>query len=553
VVTLRAPRGGPPASLVGQGQPAATGRNVGQQCAKGRPMTAIPVIHEPVSITPALARRIEIWSVDRVVPYSKNARTHSPEQVAQIAASIAAFGFNAPILVDSNAGIVAGHGRLLAARKLGLSEVPVVVLDHLTETQRRAYIIADNKLAENAGWNEEVLAAELADLERDGLDLKLVGFSDEELEALLASADDSSEPEEEEPLPEPPSQPITRLGDVWLIGPHRLICGDCSDLGVIEKLLGGKHANVVITSPPYATQREYDPTSGFKPVPPEEYCDWFRDVAANIQAILAPDGSYFLNIKAHAAEGERNLYVMDLVLTHRRHWGWRFVDEFCWRKTDNGVPGGWGNRFKNAWEPVFHFCRQPEIKFRPKAVGHVSEDCFDYSPNNPKSTSGSGLLGTGARGTAAEKPGAADDDGRFRGVARPSNVIEARTESNQGSHSAPFPRALAEFFVKAFTDGGDVVFDPFLGSGTTIAAAEVLERIGVGCEISPSYCDVILRRISNLSGEVPILLATGQTITAVAAARDVPIEQVDNPRARDARRIQHNGPAPFYGSRRKVS
>jgi len=162
-------------------------------------------------------------------------------------------------------------------------------------------------------------------------------------------------------------------------------------------------------------------------------------------------------------------------------------------------------------------------------------------------------LGTGARGTAAEKPGAADDDGRFRGVARPSNVIEARTESNQGSHSAPFPRGLAEFFVKAFSDSGDVVFDPFLGSGTTIAAAEVLDRIGLGCEISPSYCDVILRRISNLSGEVPILLATGQTITEVAAARDVPIEQVDNPRARDARRIQHNGPAPFYGSRRKVS
>jgi DNA modification methylase len=288
-------------------------------------------------------------------------------------------------------------------------------------------------------------------------------------------------------------------------------------------------------------------------VPPDEYCDWFRDVAANIQTILAPDGSYFLNIKAHADEGERNLYVMDLVLAHRRMWGWRFVDEFCWRKTDNGVPGGWGNRFKNAWEPVYHFCRQSEIKFRPKAVGHVSEDCFDYSPDNPKSTSGSGLLGTGARGSAAKKSGAADDDGRFRGVARPSNVIEARTESNQGSHSAPFPRGLAEFFVKAFTDNGDVVFDPFLGSGTTMAAAEILGRIGLGCEISPSYCDVILRRISNLSGEIPVLLGTGQAINEVAAARGVPLEQVDNPRTRDARRIQHHGPAPFYGSRRKVS
>ena len=135
---------------------------------------------------------------------------------------------------------------------------------------------------------------------------------------------------------------------------------------------------MVITSPPYATQREYDPTSGFKPVPPDEYCEWFRDVAANIAAILAADGSYFLNIKEHADEGERDLYVKDLVIAHRRQWGWRFVDEFCWRKTDNGVPGGWGNRFKNAWEPVFHFCRQQQIKFRPKRVGHESEDCFDY-------------------------------------------------------------------------------------------------------------------------------------------------------------------------------
>ena len=278
----------------------------------------------------------------------------------------------------------------------------------------------------------------------------------------------------EDETPEAPVDPVSRTGDIWVIGPHRMICGDCRDSGTVAQLFDGARANVVITSPPYATQREYDPASGFKPVPPEEYSDWFRDVAANIAAILAADGSYFLNIKEHADDGERSLYVKDLVIAHRRQWGWRFVDEFCWRKTDNGVPGGWGNRFKNAWEPVFHFCRQPEIKFRPQAVGHVSEDCFDYSPNNPKSTSGSGLLGTGARGSAAGQPGAADEDGRFTGIARPSNVVEVKSESGQGSHSAPFPRALVEFFVKAFSDAGDIVFDPFLGSGTTMAAAHVL-------------------------------------------------------------------------------
>jgi len=504
----------------------------------------------PETTTPAMAQRIEIWPIGRLVPYAKNARTHSPDQVAQIAASIVEFGFVNPILVDSTGGIIAGHGRLLAARKLGLAEVPVVVLGHLNEIQRRAYVIADNQLALNAGWNDELLRSALESLGADGFDVSLVGFSDEELVVLLASAEPEAAADVgEESVPEPPAQPVTLPGDVWLIGQHRLICGDCRDTTVIGKLMAGARANVAITSPPYATQREYDPSSGFKPVPPEEYVDWFRAVAAGVEAVLAPDGSYFLNIKAHADEGERSLYVMDLVLAHRRQWGWRFVDEFCWRKTDNGVPGGWGNRFKNAFEPIYHFCRQPQIKFRPQAVGHQSEDCFDYSPNNPKSTSGSGLLGTGARGAAAAQPGADDGDGRFTGIARPSNVIEVKSESSQGSHSAPFPRALVEFFVKAFTDADDVVFDPFMGSGTTMAAAHGLGRTGYGCEISPAYCDVVLRRIASLVGEGAVLAETGQSISEVAAARGVPQEQVDNPRLRDSRRIQHHGPAPFYGSR----
>ncbi len=507
---------------------------------------------DTASITPALARRIELWPTDRLRPYAKNARTHSPEQVAQIAASIAEFGFNAPILVDSNDGIIAGHGRLLAARKLGLAEVPVVVLDHLSETQRRAYIIADNKLALNAGWDERVLAAELRDLEDEGLNLALVGFSEDELQALLAEDKRPEQaPDVEESVPNAPVEPVSRPGDVWIIGKHRLICGDCRDLAVIGQLFGDVRANVCITSPPYATQREYDPSSGFRPVPPDQYVDWYALVAANVAAFLADDGSYLLNIKEHADDGERSLYVKDLVIAHRRQWGWRFVDEFCWRKTDNGVPGGWNNRFKNAWEPVFHFCRQRQIKFRPKRVGHESEDCFDYSPNNPKSASGSGLLGTGARGSAAGKPGAADSSGRYVGVARPSNVVEVKSESSQGSHSAPFPRALVEFFVLAFSDPGDVVFDPFMGSGTTMAAAAILDRVAYGCEISPGYCDVILRRVMNLTGHVPVLAETGEAFMDVAATRGVPVEQALNPKQQDSRAIKHSGPNPHYGPRKR--
>jgi DNA modification methylase len=489
------------------------------------------------TFTPAMAQRIEIWPVERLLPYQRNARTHSEEQVAQIAASIKEFGFNSPILVASDAGVVAGHGRLLAARKLGLGEVPVVVLDHLNETQRRAYIIADNKIALNAGWDDALLADELKDLQTDGLDLALVGFSTDELDALLAVPEEPEEaPEVQEDVPETPVQAVTRQGDVWVIGKHRLICGDCRDASVIRKLFEEAHANVAITSPPYASQREYDSSSGFRPIPPDQYADWYCNVAANIAAILADDGSYFLNIKEHADNGERSLYVKDLVIAHRRLWGWRFVDEFCWRKTDNGVPGGWNNRFKNAWEPVFHFCRHQEIKFRPKRVGHESEDCFEYSPNNPKSTSGSGLLGTGPRGAAADPSrnqsawqrshrdlnAAPNPEGRYTGVARPSNVIEVKSESSQGSHCAPFPRALVEFFLFAFSDPGDIVYDPFMGSGTTMAAAQLLDRIAYGCELSPAYCDVILRRMINLDGETPVLAGTGQTFPAVAEARDVP-------------------------------
>jgi DNA modification methylase len=505
-------------------------------------------------LSQAMAQRIEHWSLDKLIPYPKNPRRHSAAQIAQIAGSIAQFGFNSPILIDSKGNIIAGHGRYLAALKLGLETVPVIVLDHLSETEKRAYLLADNQLATLSTFDDDLLRAELAELRDADIDLGALGFDDNELAVLLAAAESPvTDADAEEQIPEPPAEPITRAGDIWCIAGHRIICGDCRDLAVVSRLFEGAKANLVITSPPYATQREYDPASGFTLIPPEKYSDWYSAVAASVAAVLAPDGSYFLNIKEHADGGQRSLYVKDLLIAHVRQWGWWFIDELCWRKTDNGVPGGWGNRFKNAWEPLFHFSApEARIKFRPTAVGHVSEDCFDYSPNNPKSTSGSGLLGTGARGSAAGQPGADDSDGRFAGIARPSNVIEVKSESSQGAHSAPFPRALVEFFVKAFSDESDLVFDPFLGSATSIAAAHVLGGLGYGCEISPAYCDVALRRIAKLTGEEPILAETGQTMAGVAQSRGVPVDQAVNPKQQDAHRIRHNGPAPYYGSKRKV-
>jgi site-specific DNA-methyltransferase (adenine-specific) len=293
---------------------------------------------------------------------------------------------------------------------------------------------------------------------------------------------------------------------------HRLLCGDSRNEHDVARLFAGAKANVAITSPPYASQRKYDESSGFKPIPPDDYVEWFRDVAANIAAVLAPDGSYFLNIKEHAKDGERSLYVKDLVLAHKRVWAWRFIDEFCWRNTANGVPGSWPDRFKNAWEPVFHFAREKAIKFRAIQAGHDSGGLFE---------TGSRGHGDGRRFGASGAPlYSSEDQGkpRSQGTALPSNVIETKCESGQGDHSAPFPRALVEFFVKAFSDAGDIIYDPFMGSGTTMAAAHVLQRAGYGCEISPGYCDVIVRRLIGL-GATARLEATGQTFDEVKAER----------------------------------
>lgn len=431
--------------------------------------------------------RIVTQCVTDLVPYARNARTHSDAQVAQIAASITEFGFCNPILTQGRQ-VVAGHGRLLAARKLGLAEVPTIDLAHLTKTQARAYVLADNQLAMNAGWDAEMLALELVDLKAEGVDLDLLGFPD--VGALLApSALAGLLPgTDEDAVPEPPNVPITKPGDVITLGRHRLMCGDSREFSHVLALMAGVKINVAVTSPPYASQRKYDEASGFKPIPPDEYVEWYRDVAANIMANLAEDGSYFCNIKEHCEDGQRSLYVKDLTLAHVREWGWRLVDEFCWRNTRNGVPGGWPNRFKNAWEPVFHFCNAEAIKFRPDAVSKESDGVFDYSPTNTKATSGSGLLG---------------HDGRNKrtGMARPSNVIEAGAEVGQGDHAAPFPVALPEFFIKAFSDEGDTIFDPFMGSGTTLIAAEKNGRTAYGTEISPIYCDVIVTRWEQATGQ----------------------------------------------------
>ena len=203
-------------------------------------------------LTIAMAKRIELWPLDRLKPYDRNARTHSAEQVAQIAASIVEFGFTNPILVDSSDGIIAGHGRLSAAQELGLKTVPVVVLDHLSDRQRKAYILADNQLALNAGWDTDLLRSELQDLAEQDFDLSLIGFSDDELSDLLPDIEElPPEGADEEAVPEAPEEAVTKPGDVWLLGKHRVMCGDSSDPLNLDKLLCGNTPDLVFTDPPY--------------------------------------------------------------------------------------------------------------------------------------------------------------------------------------------------------------------------------------------------------------------------------------------------------------
>ncbi|MFV8548025.1 ParB N-terminal domain-containing protein, partial [Ralstonia pseudosolanacearum] len=208
---------------------------------------------------------VEYRKVAALIPYARNPRTHNDEQVARIAASIVEYGWTNPVLVDGENGVIAGHGRLAAARQLGMDEVPVIELAHLSPTQKRALILADNRIALDAGWDEELLALEFAELADAGYDLALTGFNDAEIDALLAdelgeAEDDGAsdpEPDEADDVPAASAVPVSRPGDVWLLGEHRLICGDATDSAVIAALMAGQQAALCFTSPPYANQRNY--------------------------------------------------------------------------------------------------------------------------------------------------------------------------------------------------------------------------------------------------------------------------------------------------------
>lgn len=449
--------------------------------------------------------RIEQWPLDRLAAYPRNPRTHSAEQIAQIAASIVEFGWTNPILVSRDGEVIAGHGRLEAARKLGLEAVPVVVLDHLTEAQRRAYVIADNKLALNAGWNEELLAAELHALNGDGFDLALTGFDEAELERLMApllddeaaageAADDADD------APEPPRNPVTRLGDLWRLGDHRLLCGDSTDAAAVGRVMDDDRASLLFTSPPYGNQRDYT-TGGVG--------DWdalMRGVFANVP--VTDEAQLLVNIGLIHRDNEWQPYWQDWLDWMRAH-GWRRFGLYIWDQGP-GLPGDWNGRLAPAFELLLHFNRKPRKpnKIVPcKWAGHIN-DAHGGMRNKDGHVGEWTHAGQGVQETRI-----------------PDNVIRITRHKARGietEHPAVFPVALPEFVMRAYSDEGDVVYEPFAGSGTSIVAGERTGRQVRAIELAPEYVDVALLRWRQLFPDQPVILDGGtEDFEVVARQRGI--------------------------------
>ncbi|QJY32117.1 site-specific DNA-methyltransferase [Diaphorobacter sp. JS3050] len=464
-----------------------------------------------MTVTPTMASRIEMWPLDRLKPYAKNARTHSEAQVAQIAASIVEFGFTAPLLVSNDGGILAGHGRLAAAKKLNLDAVPVVVLDHLTPTQRRAYILADNQLALQAGWDQELLAVELADLSAAGFDLALTGFSDEELADLLGDIEEAELADEDSPIGEPvdedipdvPVIPVSRPGDIWQLGSHRLICGDSTDPAVVAALMAGDTARLCFTSPPYGQQRDY--TKGI--------ADWdalMRGVFANLP--MADEGQVLVNLGLIHRNNEVIPY-WDGWLAWMRTMGWRRFGWYVWDQGP-GMPGDWAGRLSPSFEFVFHFNRQSRKPNKIVPCKHAGQD--SHLRADGSSTAMRGKDGEVGGWTHAGQP---TQDYRI-----PDSVIRImRHKGKIGrdiDHPAVFPVALPEHILLAYSDPGDLVFEPFSGSGTTILAAQKTGRQARAIELAPAYTDVAVKRFQQNHPDIPVMLmATGQTFAEVEHER----------------------------------
>lgn len=424
------------------------------------------------------ADRVERRKVSTLVPYARNARTHSEAQVAQIAASIREWGWTVPVLVDEEGTIIAGHGRVLAAQSLGLDEVPVMVASGWTDAQRRAYVLADNRLALNAGWDTELLKLELADLKAADFDMGLMGFSEDELVEALAEKSEGLT--DEDAVPEVPATPVTVLGDVWQLGRHRIVCGDATSVDDWAKL-GVGDGFVMFTSPPYnagdasglrdkcrpgvpKTRKFYDQYGDDKS--PEEYEQLLTDTVNSAFAFV---DTVVMNVQPLAGAKRPLLRWMNKFATN-------LVDIITWDK-GHAAPHIQPGIMASRYEWIVILSREENAT---RVVPHSS----------------------------------------WKG--KHSNVYSAppqRDNKFAAVHGATFPVHLPEWIIGDLMNRCRGVVDCFMGTGTTIIAAEKLGRDACGIELSPAYCDVIVKRWQEFTGKQATLEGDGRTFEEVSSER----------------------------------
>lgn len=423
-----------------------------------------------------ISKNIKFYPTSKLVPYEKNARTHSPEQVSQIAASILEFGFTNPVLIDAKFGVIAGHGRLEAAKSLGLSEVPVIVLDHLTDLQKRAYILADNKLALNAGWDEEVLAEELAALLAADYNIDTIGFSEKDLRELLPE-ESEQESERADAIPEVAQNELgVELGDIYQLGEHRLMCGDSTDLATVEKLMSGEKAEICFTSPPYADQREY--CGGLELST--------QHLATFIKAAKESVNYFAVNLGMSRKDGEINTYWDDYISSAKIS-GLKLLSWNIWDKGDCGSIGNQSAMFGIRHEWIFIFGEKPK----------------QLNLTNPNRSAGRFDAYNGHRekdGTVTRRD-LKNAIREFRQLDTVYNCLPMKDRSLGINHPAMFPVEFAEGYINAMTNQGDGVYEPFCGSGSTLIACEKTNRKCFGMELDPHYCSVIIKRWENFTGK----------------------------------------------------
>lgn len=406
-----------------------------------------------------MTHKLEYIATESLIPYARNSRTHSEEQVAQVAKSIREFGFTNPVLIDVNGVIVAGHGRVMAAKSIGMDKVPCIRLGHLNEAQIRAYVIADNKLAENAGWDDDMLRLEIQHLQSVDFDLSLMGFSDDDLASLLA--DDEPQTEgltEADQVPEAQRIVITRPGDIWTLGKHRLMCGDSTSVAQVQALMGGGMADLLLTDPPYNVAYE-GKTEDALTIKNDSMSDgdfrkFLQDVYRAANAVMRPGAAFYV---------------------------WHADSE--------------GYNFRGAAKDVGWTVRQCLIWAKNSLVLGRQDYHWRHEPC---------LYGW--------KDGAAHYWGSDRSQ---TTLLEFNRPTRNGDHPTMKPVDLFRYQIENSSSPREAVVDLFGGSGTTMIACEQAGRHAYLMELDPKYCDVIIRRWQEFTGKAAVRDADGATFDSL--------------------------------------